>query len=416
MHRRITLLMLVLISMSNIAFAIVIYIANEELEMSMLNSHLEHEMDHLIQRRTEGAAALLPRSATLQAYLRSRAQQLPIPSRFAEVGPGYHHDIKLKGRYYHLAVRDIDDDRAYIALDITALEQKEVKLESFIFSGALLSPLAVIWIGYWLVQKVIAPVSRLANQLARLDPRQRNVRLADNYRGYEVELIAHAFDRYMERMDGFVEREQLFTAAASHELRSPLAVISTSAEILAGNTQLSARLRPQVTRIARATHDMSELITGLLFLSREPQSDEHTENAKTNLGALMNRLVDYQRPILESRSLDCHLNTKTPATILAPESHIGIVLSNLLRNAIGNTHSGTIDIEVHHHRVKISDTGIGVAPFDLDHIFERHYRGRQSKGAGLGLHLVKNICSRYGWQLRLHSTPGRGTTAVVDFS
>ncbi len=63
----------------------------------------------------------------------------------------------------------------------------------------------------------------------------------------------------------------------------------------------------------------------------------------------------------------------------------------------------------------IVDTGCGISPQDLEHIFERHYKGANSQGHGLGLYIAKNICDCYGWRLEINSSPNEGTTAVLEF-
>ena len=93
-----------------------------------------------------------------------------------------------------------------------------------------------------------------------------------------------------------------------------------------------------------------------------------------------------------------------------------VVIGNLLRNAFFYTESGTVSLRLETARLTISDTGVGMPPEVLAHVFERHYKGDASSGAGVGLSLVKRICDRYGWPIFIRSEPGKGVTVEIDFA
>lgn len=412
---RVTLAMLALVSLSSIVYAFGVYFADHALEEALLDTRVKQEMETLIARLKKNEAEPLIQSADVRTYLRSQARAASIPNIFSDLAPGFYHDIEIDGRYYDLSVRDIGDDRAYVALDVSDVERKEQRLMLFLLQGALVTTAIAIWIGFWLSRKVIAPVSSLAEQVAGLDPNQRNIRLGPRFHGYEVEVIARAFDRYLERVDHLVEREQSFTAVASHELRSPLAVISTSAEVLESDPRLPEPLSETVARIRHAVRDMSEFTTAILFLAREPEVSESAIETKTAVQELVPEIVDHYRTLLRNRAVTFELAANDRLVVSAPQSHIEIVIGNLLRNAAAYTDSGQIVIGVRDRRLTIADTGRGIAAQDLEHIFERHYRGAGSQGHGLGLYIAKRISDRYGWRLAIVSRPGEGATATLEF-
>ncbi|MBA2410009.1 MAG: HAMP domain-containing histidine kinase [Gammaproteobacteria bacterium] len=411
---RVTLAMLALVSVSSIVYGAVIYFANAELEVYLLDEWTEEEMANLTLRLKDDDAAPLSAYAGTRVYLRSRAHRTPIPASFSDVGPGFHHDVELDGRYYHLGVRDIGTDRMYVALDITSAKHKEDALALLILLGATLTTAGAIWIGFWLSRRVIAPVSLLAEQVTALDPKHRNVKLAPNYHGYEVRVIAQAFDRYIERVDKLVQREQSFTAAASHELRSPLAIISTSAELLDGDPRIPAQLKGTITRMRHAVRDMSDFITAMLFLAREPDPFRTKIEGETAMHEFLPRIVDDYRSLVNG-AVGLELTANELLIVAAPESHLTIIVGNLLRNALSHTRTGQISASLRERRLTIVDTGCGIPPEELTHIFERYYRGPNSQGCGLGLYTAKNICDRYGWRLHITSRPDAGTTAAVQF-
>lgn len=227
-----------------------------------------------------------------------------------------------------------------------------------------------------------------------------------------VVYVIASVDRLLKRLDGFIEREQLFTATASHELRTPLAVIQGATEILIEHTQDSTVLQNGLTRIQRATAEMSEFIHALLMLSREDQTD--TEPGELcDVSEVVPRVIEDQRELLAGRPIEIECRCDAPLRVQAPGSLATIVVGNLFRNAVAHTPSGKITCEILGRTLQIRDTGTGIAPEHLERVFDRSFTTRPG-GYGVGLYLSKRICGRYGWQIQLESNP-QGTTASVTF-
>jgi signal transduction histidine kinase len=103
-------------------------------------------------------------------------------------------------------------------------------------------------------------------------------------------------------------------------------------------------------------------------------------------------------------------------TVTAPPAMVHMVISNLVENAVAHTEHGRIDVRLEPGRLIIQDTGQGIEPEDLQHLFERGFRGAQSRGRGLGLYLVQRITERLDWKISVQSTPGAGTRFEVMFN
>ena len=241
---------------------------------------------------------------------------------------------------------------------------------------------------------------------------QRNVRVAADLGGSELAPIAESFDRYMERLDGFVEREQLFTAAAAHELRTPLAVIQGATDVLAEQTHLPRAAERAIGRLERAAREMLEFIEALLFLSREDRGAEFGE-ASCDVGAIARELAEDYRRLAEGKAVAVRAQAAEPLVLRVPPALPAIVIGNLLRNAIEHTAGGRIDLVLERRTLRVTDTGEGIAPDVQSALFERDYSTKP--GGGMGLHLAKRICDRFGWRLTIASAPGEGTVASVAF-
>ena len=410
LRARITIAMLALAVVGSSIFAASVFVAAERLEQTVLDRHVRAEFETLAGRARDESDLKTVRSALLLGFVGRDNLELPAP--LAALSNGVHHAVMLGDKAYQVYVGTDAGRQIYVAYDITeweALEQPVIN--NLIGAVVLVSALAVV-LGFWISRQIITPVTALSERLRALDPRQRNVRIAADFSG-EVAAIAESFDRYMERLDGFVEREQLFTAAAAHELRTPLAVIQGATEVLAEQQNLPPSAQRVIARLERATREMREFIEALLFLSREDAASGG-EQARCELGGIVSQLIeDYRSLAAGKRHLAIELTASTELWLDTPPALPTIVISNLLRNAVEHTDQGAIRVALEGRTLRIDDTGRGIPENARAALFARGHSTKPS--GGMGLHLTKRICDRFGWQLTVASTPGRGTTASISF-
>jgi signal transduction histidine kinase len=407
---RVTLAMLALAAVGSSIFAASVFVAAERLEQTVLDRHVRAEFDTLANRARRDPSVTTVRSALLLGFVGRENPELP--AAFAALSDGRHHAVKVGDKAYQVYVGSDHGRELYAAYDITEWEALETPvINNLIGAVVLVSVLAVV-LGFWISRQVITPVTALSERLRALDPRQRNVRIAPDFAG-EVAAIAESFDRYMERLDGFVEREQLFTAAAAHELRTPLAVIQGATEVLAEQRDLPPPVQRVTARLERATHEMREFIEALLFLSREEPANGG-EQARCELRGIVTQLVEDYRGIAGgAKNLKIELVAAGELWLDTPPALPTIVISNLLRNAVEHTDGGTVRVALEGRTLRITDTGRGIPEAAREALFARGYSTKP--GGGMGLHLTKRICDRFGWQLTIASTAGKGTTASVAF-
>lgn len=406
---RITLAMLALALVGGGIFALSIYLAAERLERSVLTRHVQNEFDKLAaQARVEPGLSAID-TKLLIGFV--GIDHPDLPEEFAAHGPGSYHAVDVGAHEYQLYVGEDGGRRIYVAYDITEWEALEHPVILTLVSGVIVGSVLAIALGWWISAQVIAPVTALSGRLRALDPRERNVRIAPEFES-EVSAIAESFDRYMERLDGFVEREQLFTAAAAHELRTPLAVIQGATEVLAEQSDLPPAAERAIRRLERAIREMREYIEALLFLSREERRNAG-EQASCEVGRIVRQLVEDYRGLQQPKGLCWSMAAAGELWLDVPPALPAIVVSNLLRNAAENTESGTIDVQLANRKLEISDSGVGIASEALPRLLDAGY-STKSRG-GMGLHLAKRICDRFGWRITIASTVGRGTTVSVAF-
>ena len=388
-------------------FAIAVHQFVELLEDELLNRTLVREMQEFKTELAADPQARPPSGGGESGFIvRTPQERATLPAELTPLSAGVHEDVLMRGREYFVAVGESGNARLYILLNtehVEALEGSVVTVAALVMLVAL--GLAAI-IGIALSRAVMRPVTELANDVTHLDPSRRNERLGNRFSGREVGIIAAALDDYMERLDHVLEREQSFTEDASHELRTPLAIIASAAELLAEEPGLAAAARERVQRIRRATGQMQSLIEALLFLARGESTDSTQLCALDQIVKESAELVGAQAA---TKSLQFSVSLQ-PVMVSGSPIMVACVINNLLLNAVNFTQDGSIAVELTPGELTVRDTGIGIPPKDLSRIFERRYRGPQSRGLGLGLYLVSRICQRLGWTIETHSAEGAGTT------
>jgi signal transduction histidine kinase len=389
-------------------FAFAVHEFVELLEDELLHRTLVHEMQELKTELSENAQAAPPSSSGLIGFIvRTPADLAAIPPELRPLSNGVHEDILIRDHTYFVAVDDATaSTRLYLLLDTAHVEA----LEGSVVTVAVLVGLLALGLsavsGFALARAVMRPVTELASDVSRLEPSRRNERLGNRFSNREVGVIAAAFDDYMERLDRVLEREHAFTEDASHELRTPLAIIASAAELLLEEPALSQAGRERILRIRRATTQMQSLIEALLFLARGESDAAATQPCA--LDQIVREAVEIVATGAAVKSLQLNVEVE-PVVVAGAPVMVACVVNNLLLNAVNFTQEGFIDVKLTQTELTVRDTGIGIPPQDLSRIFERRYRGAQSRGLGLGLYLVSRICQRLGWTIQSSSAEGSGT-------
>jgi signal transduction histidine kinase len=393
-----------------------IWFATLDVSQRLMDQTLKAELEDYMARRARNPNSLPPAGASLRGYSMpsgSSGADLPPPLRTLPAG---QHEIELDGIPYRAAVAEQGGVRYVILFDEVRQKRRQQRFLAYLVGGAALMTLLAAIGGLWLAGRVIAPVTELARAVAGADPesppRLAGIAPADAP-GDEIDELAQAFDRYLVRLAAFVERERSFAADASHELRTPLAVIRGAAEVLAEDPGLDAAQRERVARIERAAEEMAQLIAALLLLAREEGAPPDESCDARRIAAAC---IERYRTLAASRGTTLTLAAPVAVELNAPPALFAIVIANLVHNAVAHTRDGEIAVALDSASLTVRDSGSGIGDEALARVFERHYRGPESAGAGIGLFLVKRVCDRLGWQVALQSDPAKGTTVTLAFT
>lgn len=405
----ITLSLLLFVIVSCGVFALAVFYVNGRMEQSLFDDTLDQEYEEFQQTLREEGRLDLPHSSHMHSYLVASDRDPKLPGSLRGLGTGQHHDIPVGGRYFHVLHQRVQDNQhLYLALDISKHERRETRLAIFLVFGIILVSAIAVWVGYLLSRRLVAPVAKLAGRVSRIEPGEAQEPLSRDFAGAEVEVIAQSFDRFLQRLEDFVEREHAFVRDSSHELRTPLAVITSASELLLADPGLPEGLRPPLQRIGRASRQMNRLTRALLLLAREAGSRaEPRETCRA--GEVIAQVVEDCRQLHPERSVKVHLEVDAPLELSTPPELLEIVVTNLLQNALAHTARGAINVRLRQGVLTVEDSGRGISADDLPKIFDRDYRGSESRGIGRGLDLVRRICARMGWRIEVASELNWGT-------
>ena len=214
-----------------------------------------------------------------------------------------------------------------------------------------------------------------------------------------------------------------FVSSISHELRTPLTSIAGYVELLL-EEETDAEKRGHLTIVERNSERLLSLVTDLLVAARLQYGRLELERTSVDLQTLVEQCVDSARPRARAASVSLELETAPVPAIAGEAAKLAQLLDNLVSNAIKFTPGdGQVDVRLGMNgnmaRIEVSDTGIGIPEADRGRLFDRFFRAqsaleRQIHGTGLGLYISKAIVDAHGGRIGVESTPGQGTTFVVE--
>jgi signal transduction histidine kinase len=314
----------------------------------------------------------------------------------------------------HVAViaSDNKQQKAFVVFDVAGIEaaSSEDWWLLLVITGVV-GTLGVLGfgLGIMVMRRAVAPVAQLAKAVADIDLEHLS---AEDYKRIEsgrfgedeVGLLAGAIEKTLERISAFVTRERDFTSSASHELRTPITVITGALELLE-QSELSATDVQALDRVRRATLDMKTTIEMFLCLARE--TDDGFYQEQFFVTPLVRQAIDLQRHLLNRKWVDVEIDHLANPSICGHQQAFSIAVNNLVRNAFQhtNTGQGPISILIKEHELLITNQ------LSSD-IYKLHTPTGSSEGHGLGLGIVQRLCERNGWSFTLHVEGARIAASI----
>ncbi len=399
-----------------------VFAAAFTIENVLITQALEDEAAYYWKLLESDPATPAPDTQNLTGYLLRDGHVANVPEELRELEDG-HHDLPTTADVKLAYVATRGDNRLVLVFGGT-----EVRKLSFLFG---LAPLGLVlsvvylsaWWSYRATRRAVSPVEWLARQVNSLDPERPdpglfNLDALARAPDREVLDLANALADLTERVNDLIDRERNFTRDASHELRSPLTVISMAATLLLNDKRLDDKARASVERIRRAARDMADLVEAFLLLARESQLGLDFEPVCVK-DAIAGE-IERARLLVQGRELEVRVVEEARLMLHSTAKIVSTVIGNLIRNAVDYTEHGAVVIRIASGFVEVCDSGPGMEGQEVEHLFEAFYRGRaqgqgHDTGHAIGLTIVKRLSDRFGWQITFASTPGQGTCVTIRF-
>ena len=380
---------------------------------------LQSTTQHYIATSTGNKPVPLPTKGSYMGWHLRSGMPLPtdMPAYLATLPAGFYSEQdldKFDGHDYAALVTPVADGRVVTVIDMTDLEQLQNKVG---IGGLIFVLVNLALVGatlLWLHGSLRKPARDLAQKMAALDPEQPSQRLSVDYPQAELHDIAVQVNRHLERVERFIERERSLLDQASHEFRTPVAVISGAVDVLTKQA-LPAQAKGPLDRIRGTVDNLTETMSALLYLSREPDAQQAVESTRVDL--VLQELMQDHEHLLAFKPARFVLVECVSLSLDAPEAMVRIVIANLLRNAAESTQKGEVMVSLTPARLRVTDSGEG---FDAVEAARSYSAALQTSmkpggGRGLGLFLTKRICERFKWSLAISSAVNKGSVVEVRF-
>jgi two-component system, OmpR family, heavy metal sensor histidine kinase CusS len=280
--------------------------------------------------------------------------------------------------------------------------------------------------GYWISRRALAPVDAITRAALTIGIENLSHRLDVPATGDELARLSATWNGMLERLEAAVQRLSQFTADASHELRTPIALIRATAELTLRRERSAETYRQALSHILDDADRTTRLIEDLLLLARADAGLPALALDRVELTPLVRDICEQGQILADQRHLAIFTEApEQPVFVEANDTALRRLLLLLVDNAVKYTPAGghitvSVALDSSGPTVTVRDTGIGIPDAALPHLFERFYRvdesrSREAGGAGLGLSIAQWIAQRHHASLEAESVVGRGSAFRVRF-
>jgi heavy metal sensor kinase len=277
--------------------------------------------------------------------------------------------------------------------------------------------------GFILARVSLKPIDDLATSAREITASNLSNRLPEPKTNDEVARLTYTLNEMIARLEGSFNQIKQFTADVSHELRTPLAILTGELEVALRSDKSPEEYQTLLISALEEVGRLSKVVRTLLDLSRAETGQVSIDHQTVNLSTMLDDLSEDAMILAEERSISVGSMIEPNIVIDGDSVRLHQALLNIVDNAIKYTPEGG-DIlmrlvkEGDRAILRVSDTGVGIAPEHLPHIFDRFYRADQARsqdiqGNGLGLSIVKWIIEAHEGTIRAESTQDKGTMITI---
>lgn len=289
----------------------------------------------------------------------------------------------------------------------------------FVAAGAVASLMALA-VGYWLARSALKPIDNVTAVAREIEASDLSRRIEARGKPEEVQRLADTFDAMLQRLAVAFQQQRNFVLDVSHELRTPLTALRGNLDVLLMHEDLGTEEREQLERMSMEVGRLIRLTSNLLYLAHVDagRGIDRRPVAMDDLCLEVYRQAKDLRPEVRLR-----LGGEDQVTLMGDRDLLKQLVLNLVDNGLKYTPpGGEVTLSLYADgswaRIVVEDTGPGIPPEDLPHIFDRYYRGagsggRGGSGAGIGLAITEWVARAHGGRIEVASEAGKGSTFTV---
>lgn len=391
-----------------------VMVANENLERSLLELDFKMERE-LVLDNARPNEILVWDAKVLKAYYAPPGTEIDdrLPAIFHGLPVPFSGELLIGENTYLITTGLVRNGTFFLAKDITLFESREATFHQILLGLGIGVILLGIILSRVTGKRLVAPLQQLTTRIGQTAPAPQMNRLSVDYKDSELRAIAQSFNLFLGELEMYVKREQSLMGLASHELRTPIAVIAGALDVIERRGGMDGPDKAPLLRMRRATYEMAANIEVILMLTRKKTAVE--KRASIDLNALLEEIhADLSRNIEDiDKRLDAVI-TGTPA-IKEDPALVKMLLRNLLQNALQHT-AGKVTVHITDQCIDISDEGQGLPEAYMRYLSDPHAdAGELLSLSGFGLFIVTLICERLAWPIQVVPSQTAGTRIRISF-
>lgn len=387
----------------------------DDLEQQIVALEMKNEQTHYLAIVGD-VPKIWQTATTLSSFVPAHMENFSgLPRLFQGLPVPFSGGITSSDKEYWVEINRLPTGVLYVARDTTLIEQRETVFRFWLIAVGCIFVVISFVLALLSARRIGKPLSDLAQEIGRIDPQHRAMRIAEDYRDHELSSIARAFNIYLNAMESYVIREQTLIGMASHELRTPIAVVSGALDILDERGTISEKDKKTVRRIRDAANEMSANVEAVLTLAKKPSTVDCSTRIRLN-DAIQSAVQERVSAYPEDQTRILIASSEIDHEISGDASLVRILLRNLIQNALEHTQS-RVTLQQNEQGLLISDEGPGL-PQNV-----RLQLGRRTplpswhtNESGLGLFIVTLVCERLGWRIDFDDQIETGTRLQFSFS
>jgi len=348
----------------------------------------------------------------------------PLPAAVLEGrGESPFYELDFGEEYPHWVVASRGDGRfAQVALYSEEFVRSLRHLRGVLLTIAPVLVVVSFGTGWWLARRGLRPLSSIVGTARRITGSHLDEVIPMAGAGDELDQLAETLNEMIARIRQSFEKTRRFSAAAAHQLRTPLSRLRGQLELTLGDPGLGTEMRHSLERTLSDVEELAETVRSMLQLASSEAGLDPSRSAWVSLGPVLDSVVEFYEPLATERGLHLFRRGNCEAWVLGEATWLRQLFANLVENALRFTlqQGGKIEVtsKITETRVivQVRDTGVGIAADDLEWVFDRFHaldqEGRRG-GSGLGLTIAREIARAHQGDITVESAEGSGSCFTV---